>query len=147
MHCCIPTPITDNNTSTGMIRITLNMPSAAEECYGLSGKCKGIVGEFQIGEWSPWLKAFSCLVLLCLRYKICVAVSVSLCVLSIITAFLCRYLDKVKKTIFSFKTLFEGKAFCKMKHYGMFIVSTIVCNESQYWIWKLFFFVKRLTLL
>jgi len=27
--CCIPTLITDSNTSTGMIRVTLNMPSAA----------------------------------------------------------------------------------------------------------------------
>ena len=29
MHCCIPTPTTDSNTSTGMIWVTLNMPSAA----------------------------------------------------------------------------------------------------------------------
>jgi len=37
MHCCIPTLATDNNTSTGMIWVTLNMPSAAEECHELSG--------------------------------------------------------------------------------------------------------------
>ena len=30
MHCCIPTPTTDSNTSTGMIWVTLNMPSAAD---------------------------------------------------------------------------------------------------------------------
>jgi len=28
MHCCILTPTTDSNTSTGMIWVTLNMPSA-----------------------------------------------------------------------------------------------------------------------
>ena len=27
MHCCIPTPTTDSKTSTGMILVTLNMPS------------------------------------------------------------------------------------------------------------------------
>ena len=42
MHCCIPTPTTDNKTSTGMIWITLNMPSAVEECREPSGKCSGI---------------------------------------------------------------------------------------------------------
>ena len=31
MHCCIPTPTTDSNTSTGMIWVTLNILSAAEE--------------------------------------------------------------------------------------------------------------------
>jgi len=40
--CCIPTLITDSNTSTGMIRVTLNMPSAAEEGREPSGKCQGI---------------------------------------------------------------------------------------------------------
>jgi len=29
MYCCIPTPATDSNTRTGMIWLTLNMPSAA----------------------------------------------------------------------------------------------------------------------
>jgi len=29
MHCCISTPTTDSNTSMGMIRVTLNMLSAA----------------------------------------------------------------------------------------------------------------------
>jgi len=48
MYCCIPTPTTDSNTSTGMIWVTLNMPSAAEECRELSGKCQGIVREFYI---------------------------------------------------------------------------------------------------
>jgi len=28
MHCCIPTPTTDSNTSMGMIWVSLNMPSA-----------------------------------------------------------------------------------------------------------------------
>jgi len=42
MHCCIPTPTTDSNTSTGMIWVTLNMPSATEECREPSEKCQGI---------------------------------------------------------------------------------------------------------
>jgi len=49
MHCCIPTFTTDSNTSTGMIWVTLNMPSATEECCEPSG-------HFTLsGEWSPWL--------------------------------------------------------------------------------------------
>jgi len=42
MHCCISTPITDSNTSMGMMWVTLNMPSAMEECREPSGKCRGI---------------------------------------------------------------------------------------------------------
>ena len=42
MHCCIPTPTTDSNTSTGMIWVTLNMRSATEECREPSGNCPGI---------------------------------------------------------------------------------------------------------
>ena len=48
MYCCIPTPTTDSNTSTGMIWVTLNMPSAAKECREPSGKCQGIVREFHV---------------------------------------------------------------------------------------------------
>ena len=40
MHCCIPTPATDSNPSTGMIWVTLNMPSAANR--------QGIISEFHI---------------------------------------------------------------------------------------------------
>ena len=29
MHCCIPTSTTDNNTSIGLIRVTLNMGRSA----------------------------------------------------------------------------------------------------------------------
>jgi len=51
MHCCIPTPTTDNNTSTGMIRVTLNVGRSAANCQGnvmeLSGNC------ILYGEWSP----------------------------------------------------------------------------------------------
>ena len=48
MYCCIPTPTTDSNTRTGMIWVTLNMPSAAEECREPSRN-------FTLsGEWSPW---------------------------------------------------------------------------------------------
>ena len=50
MHCCIPTPTTDSNTSTGMIWVTLNMPSAVEECREPSGNIT------LSGEWSPWIK-------------------------------------------------------------------------------------------
>ena len=35
MHCYIPIPTTDSNTSTGMISVILNMPSAAN-CQGMS---------------------------------------------------------------------------------------------------------------
>jgi len=49
MHCCIPTLTIDSNTSTGMIWVTLNMPSAAEECRRLSGNFRSS------REWSHWL--------------------------------------------------------------------------------------------
>ena len=42
MHCCIPTPTTDSNTSTIMIWVTLNMLSAAEECREPSGNGQGM---------------------------------------------------------------------------------------------------------
>ena len=45
MHCYIPIPTTDSNTSTGMIWVTLNMPSAAEDCRA---NRRGIVMEFHI---------------------------------------------------------------------------------------------------
>jgi len=53
MYCCIPAPTTDSNTSTGMIWVTLNMPSAVKECrepsgnFTLSGKC------------SPWIDSLA----------------------------------------------------------------------------------------
>jgi len=40
MHCYIPIPTTDSNTSTGMISVILNMPSAAN--------CQGNVRELHI---------------------------------------------------------------------------------------------------
>ena len=48
MYCCFPTPTTDSNTRIGMIWVTLDMPSAAEECREPSGKCQGIVTELHI---------------------------------------------------------------------------------------------------
>jgi len=42
MYCCIPTPTTDSNTSTGMIWVTLNMQSTTEACRRPSGKWQGI---------------------------------------------------------------------------------------------------------
>jgi len=44
MHCRIPTPTTDSNTSTGVIWVTLNMGRSATNH-------QGIVGEFYI-VWS-----------------------------------------------------------------------------------------------
>jgi len=60
MHCCISTPTTDSNTSTGMILVTFNMSSAAEECRELSGKCHGIVREFHIAWRVVTLKNSIC---------------------------------------------------------------------------------------
>ena len=36
MHCCIPTPVTDNNTSTGVIFVTLNVGRSAVNRQGIS---------------------------------------------------------------------------------------------------------------
>jgi len=49
MHCCIPTPSTDSNTSTGMIQVTLNMPSA-DECHKPPGKCQGVSHRLESGH-------------------------------------------------------------------------------------------------
>jgi len=56
MHCCIPTPTTDSNTSTGMIWVTLNMLSAAEECRKPSRKCQGISRCNVRKNWLKWHK-------------------------------------------------------------------------------------------
>jgi len=42
MHCCIPTPTTDNNTSTGMTWVTLIMGRSAANHQGMSRDCQGI---------------------------------------------------------------------------------------------------------
>jgi len=72
MHCCIPTPTTDSNTSTGMIWVTLNMPSAAEET--VLQTIREMSDNFTLsGEWSPCLlpQHWLALVLLtCHRFKI-----------------------------------------------------------------------------
>jgi len=50
MHCCIPTPTTDNNTSTGVIRVTLNMGRSAAN---RRGNVMELSGNFSLyGEWS-----------------------------------------------------------------------------------------------
>ena len=48
MHCCIPAPTTDNNATTGMIWVTLDLGRSA-------ANRQGIVGEFNIlsGDWQP----------------------------------------------------------------------------------------------
>jgi len=44
-------PTTDSNNSTGMICVTRNMPSVAEECREPSGN-------FTLsGEWSPYVES------------------------------------------------------------------------------------------
>jgi len=50
MYCCIPTHTTDSNTRTGMIWVTLNMPSAAEECRKLSVNRQGILHCLESGH-------------------------------------------------------------------------------------------------
>jgi len=51
MHCCIPTPTTDNNTSTGMVWVTLNMGRSAANCQG---NVMELSGNFTLsGEFSP----------------------------------------------------------------------------------------------
>ena len=50
MHCCIPLPTTDSNTSTGMIWVTLNMLSVVEECHEPSEKCQGILHCLESGH-------------------------------------------------------------------------------------------------
>jgi len=55
MHCCIATPTTDSNTSTGMIWVTLNMSSAAN----CQGNARELSGNFTLsGEWSPWINTY-----------------------------------------------------------------------------------------
>jgi len=51
MNCCIPTPTTDNNTSTSMIWVTLNMDRSATN---RQGNVIELSGNFTLsGEWSP----------------------------------------------------------------------------------------------
>ena len=56
MYCWIPTFTTDSNTRMGMIWVTLNMPSAVEDCRKSSEKCQGIShclesGYLEYGDW------------------------------------------------------------------------------------------------
>ena len=50
MHCCIPTPTTDNNTSTGMIWITLNMGRSAANRQGNVMEFQGISHSLESGQ-------------------------------------------------------------------------------------------------
>jgi len=47
---CIFASLQEFSTSTGRIRVTLNMPSAAEECRKLSGKYQGISHYLESGH-------------------------------------------------------------------------------------------------
>ena len=50
MHCCIPTPTTDNNTSTGMIWVTLKMGRRPAVPWTV----REMSPNFTLsGEWSP----------------------------------------------------------------------------------------------
>ena len=52
MHCCIPTPTADSNTSTDMIWVTLNMPSSQRSA--VLQTVTEMSGNFTLsGEWSP----------------------------------------------------------------------------------------------
>ena len=54
MHYCIPTPTTDSNTSTGMIWVTLNIPSPRRSAANRQGNVMELSGNFTLsGEWSP----------------------------------------------------------------------------------------------
>ena len=52
MHCCIPTPTTDNNTNTSLIWVTLN---TCRECMCTTAhETRYIVRNFTLsGKWSP----------------------------------------------------------------------------------------------
>ena len=52
LHICIHTGI--YSTSMGMIWVTLNMPSAVEECREPSGKCRGISHRLE-SDHSEWV--------------------------------------------------------------------------------------------
>jgi len=52
MHCCIPSHTSDNNTSNGMIWVTLNMGRSAGS---RQGNVMELSGNFTLSrEWSPW---------------------------------------------------------------------------------------------
>ena len=61
MYCCTPTPTTDSNTSSGMIRVTLNVPSVANRHgnvreFHIVGRVVTVClesGHHVSGEWSP----------------------------------------------------------------------------------------------
>jgi len=74
MHGCIPTSTTDNNTSTGMILVTLNMGRSAANRLGNVIK---LSGNFKLlGDWSPYLQAGSLPVSFLLHIKsFCLIVS------------------------------------------------------------------------
>ena len=58
MHCCIPTPTTDNNTSTGTIWVILNMDRCAVNYQGNVREVHIVCRVTLYGEWSPcvWQK-------------------------------------------------------------------------------------------
>ena len=54
MHCCIPTSTTDNNSSTGMILVTLKMYRSAGGAVNHQGNVMELSANFtSSGEWSP----------------------------------------------------------------------------------------------
>jgi len=71
MYCCISTPTTDSNTRTGIIWVTLNMPSAAEECREPSWNRQGISHCLESGH--PVYSALS----------LCICWELTLCVIGV----------------------------------------------------------------
>jgi len=57
MYCCILIPTTNSNTSTGTIWVTLNMPSAVEECREPSGNCQGISHCLESGHFEERMRS------------------------------------------------------------------------------------------
>ena len=71
MYCCIPAPTTDSNTSTGMIWVTINMPSAVKECREPSGNHQGISHCLESGHPAYYSSLYMCMA--CLIHLHCVS--------------------------------------------------------------------------
>jgi len=86
MYCCIPTPTIDSNTSTGMIWVTFNMPSAVEECHELLGNCQGISHCLESGI-KCWLTNVG---LYAMMLSICLSLCLFVCLLwNLLSRLLC----------------------------------------------------------
>ena len=57
MHCCIPTPTTNNNTSTDVVRVTLNMGRVPRTVGEMSWNCQRISHCLESGHPAQYLLA------------------------------------------------------------------------------------------